>query len=308
MTDLERINKVINDLFDIMDTARSNFGEEGYNALDKARQAVTDAWNVCKKGQERKGITNSRKPIKSTFGGNAVFEIMDDKLMDARRNVRSCISINPKKELNSELQKIDELIGDALTHTEMVKNGDYDYYMSPVNNSHKPIKSSYDNEIYRQAFGTLLEDYPPSEDISGGYRVLVDGNYETEFSANSREEAIQKFKDYFADKKKGITNSRKPIKSSLEDRLLNLLEEFEEGYADTINRDAQEGSNGAYEEAFIEGFKNDYNLTNEDIEKLRESVYEIWNTSSEEGEVRDMGEMYGVPRGASSEEALKHFE
>ena len=236
MTDLERINKVINDLFDIMNTARSNFGEEGYNALDKARQAVTDAWNVCKKGQERKGITNSRKPIKSTFGGNAVFEIMDDRLIDARRNIRSCISINPKKELNNELQKIDELIGDALTHTEMVKNGDYDYYMSPVNNSHKPIKSS------------------------------------------------------------------------LEDRLLNLLEEFEEGYADTINRDVQEGSNGAYEEAFIEGFKNDYNLTNEDIEKLRESVHEIWNTSSEEGEVRDMGEMYGVPRGASSEEALKHFE
>lgn len=106
-------------------------------------------------------------------------------------------------------------------------------------------------------------------------------------------------------KKKG----KKEIKSSLEDRLFPYLEEFEEGYADTINRDAEEGSYGAYEEAFIEGFKNDYNLTDEDIDKLRESVHEIWEASSTDSdEVRDMGEMYGVPRGASSEEALKHFE
>lgn len=83
-----------------------------------------------------------------------------------------------------------------------------------VQSSRKPIKSDYhDKEIYRQAFGSLLEDYAPEGDFPGGYRVLVDGNYETEFSANSREEAIQKFKDYFANKKKGINNSKKPIKS-----------------------------------------------------------------------------------------------
>lgn len=257
-------------------------------------------------------VGSSRKPIKSAFGGTAVFEIMDNKLMDARRNIRSCISINPREELNNELQNIDELIGDALTHTEMVKNGDYDNYMSPVNNSRKPIKSDYhDKEIYRQAFGSLLEDYAPEGDFPGGYRVLVDGNYETEFSANSREEAIQKFKDYFANKKEGINNSKKPIKSSLEDRLVPYLEEFEEGYSDALVKDSQNGDDftHVYEDTFYEMFKSDYNLTDADIQKLEKAVREIWDASStEEGEVRDMGEMYGAPRGASSEEALKHFE
>ena len=87
------------------------------------------------------------------------------------------------------------------------------YGNNPINESRKAVKSGYDNEIYRQAFGALLEDYPPTDTIPGGYRVLVDGNYETEFSANLQEEAIQKFKDYFANKKKGITNSKKSIKS-----------------------------------------------------------------------------------------------
>lgn len=224
-------------MVDIYDNYVSQYYEE--ELKEEGGEAVAEDWfrNTYYDDEEGIFIHNSREPIKSTFGGNAVFEIMDDKLMNARRNIRSCISINPRKELDNELQKIDELIGDALTHTEMVKNGDYDNYMSPVNNSHKSIKSS------------------------------------------------------------------------LEDRLVPYLEEFEEGYADTINRDVEEDSNGAYEEAFIEGFKNDYNLTDEDINKLKESVHEIWDTSStEEGEIRDMGEMYGVPRGATSEEALKHFE
>jgi len=94
---------------------------------------------------------------------------------------------------------------------------EYEARKAGLNSSKKPIKSTYDNEIYRQAFGALLEDYAPSEDLPGGYRVLVDGNYETEFSAESREEAIQKFKDYFANKKKGINNSKKPIKSEFEE-------------------------------------------------------------------------------------------
>ncbi len=222
-------------MIDIYDNYVSQYYDN--ELKQKGGAEVANDWfhNTYPDDEEGVFIQNSRELIKSTFGGNAVFEIMDDKLTDARRNIRSCISINPKKELDNELQHIDELIGDALTHTEMVKNGDYDNYMSPVNNSHKPINSS------------------------------------------------------------------------LEDRLLSYLEEFEEGYADTINRDAEEGSNGAYEEAFIEGFKNDYNLTDEDIEKLKEAVHNIWNESAED-EIRDMGEMYGVPRGATSEEALKHFE
>ena len=139
---------------------------------------------------------------------NAVFEIMDNKLMDARRNIRSCISINPRKELNNELQHIDELIGDALTHTEMVKNGDYDNYMSPVNNSHKPIKSS------------------------------------------------------------------------LEDRLVPYLEEFEAGYADALASTDEMGSEARLD-TFYEIFKSDYNLSDDDINKLKDSVEGIWKESKE---------------------------
>lgn len=80
---------------------------------------------------------SSSKVIKSGFGGTAVFEIIDEKLMEARRNIRSCISISTRKELDDELREIDVLIGDAMTHAEMIKNGDYDDYM---------VKSSIDDK------------------------------------------------------------------------------------------------------------------------------------------------------------------
>lgn len=119
---------------------------------------------------------------------------------------------------------------------------EYEARKAGINNSKKSIKSTYDNEIYRQAFGALLEDYAPSEDLPGGYRVLVDGNYETEFSAESREEAIQKFKDYFANKKKGINNSKKPIKSSF-DVLYDYIDKgvFWEDVEDYADQLIQEG-------------------------------------------------------------------
>lgn len=226
-------------MIDIYDNYVSQYYDN--ELKQKGGAEVANDWfhNTYPDDEEGIFIQNSRKSIKSTFGGNAVFEIIDDKLMDARRNIRSCISINPKKELDSELQNIDELIGNALTHTEMVKNGDYDDYMSPINNSHKPIKSS------------------------------------------------------------------------LEDRLVPYLEEFEEGYANAITRDSEDADefNHVYEDTFFEQFKSDYNLTDTDIQKLDRAVREIWDASSaEEDEIRDMGEMYGVPRGATSEEALKHFE
>ena len=108
-----------------------------------------------------------------------------------------------------------------------------------------------------------------------------------------------------------VKSSRKSIKSSLEDRLIPYLEEFEEGYANAIARDSEEASEfeHVYEDTFFEQFKSDYNLTDTDIQKLDKAVREIWDASStEEGEIRDMGEMYGAPRGATPEEALKHFE
>lgn len=61
-------------------------------------------------------------------------------------------------------------------------------------------------EVYREAFGSLIQD-SETEDLKNGdygtvhlkgtYRILVDGNYETEFAAETIKEAIQKFKEHF---------------------------------------------------------------------------------------------------------------
>ena len=66
-------------------------------------------------------------------------------------------------------------------------------------------------EIYRELFASLIKDSESKTvknepygalHFPGSYRVLVDGNYETEFSAETDNEAIAKFKKYF-DKKNG---------------------------------------------------------------------------------------------------------
>lgn len=66
-------------------------------------------------------------------------------------------------------------------------------------------------EIYREFFASLIKDSEAKTvkdelngtlHFPGSYRVLVDGNYETEFSAETDNEAIVKFKKYF-DKKNG---------------------------------------------------------------------------------------------------------
>lgn len=120
---------------------------------------------------------------------------------------------------------------------------EHDYDVYSLFSSRKSI-TSQKNEIYREAFASLIEDHP-AQDFDNGdygiahypgfYRVLVDGNYETEFSAETKEEAIQKFKSYFADKRKKINNSRKPIQSAAfhyYDGFEDDVKYFAEQYAD----------------------------------------------------------------------------
>ena len=69
---LSELDKVLNDLYEIQDVARSNCGDEGYDSITKAIRAVQEAWNVCKRGMEAKGlhpVTNARK-IKSGYSNN----------------------------------------------------------------------------------------------------------------------------------------------------------------------------------------------------------------------------------------------
>lgn len=225
LTQSDILQKIGNAKYELNDVAIALY-EQKEKEFHSEINRIIDSIDSFTERYVRRPIQQSRKPIKSTFGGNAVFEIMDDKLMDARRNIRSCISINPKRELDNELQKIDELIGDALTHTEMVKNGDYDNYMSPVN------------------------------------------------------------------------NSRKPIKSSLEDRLIPYLEEFEEGYSNAMVDDPMDHYIGVDTtqvrlETFYDMFKNDYNLTDDDINKLENAVLDIWNETNNEINQNEWNEMYG---------------
>lgn len=69
-------------------------------------------------------------------------------------------------------------------------------------------------EVYREAFASLVQDsqtmdYDNGEfgtvHYKGSYRILVDGNYKTEFNAETTEEAIEIFKTYFNPKVGDIT-------------------------------------------------------------------------------------------------------
>lgn len=149
-----------------------------------------------------------------------------------------------------------------------------------ISSSRKPIKSGRDKEIYRQAFGSLIEDNAPDGDFPGTYRVLVDGNYETEFSADSHEEAIQKFKDYFENKRKGITNSRKPIKSSHngEDICGNCSKESDILVEDFKKALGREGYNmDTVNEFFDDKELDDYDSICYDCESKLRKEFEKWS-------------------------------
>lgn len=77
-----------------------------------------------------------------------------------------------------------------------------------------------------------------------------------------------------------IQSSRKPIKSSLEDRLVPYLEEFEEGYANALSSTDEMGPEVRLD-TFYEIFKSDYNLSDDDINKLKDSVEGIWKESKD---------------------------
>lgn len=248
MTELERIDKVINDLYSIRDVALSVFGDEGYFALDDSIRSLQKTWSICKRGQEEK-----------------------------------------------------------------LKNA----YHTPVNNSKKPIKSSARDD-FANRLNKLMKHYSLSFS-SGSLEDNMIDIYDNYVSQYYDDELKQKggaavaddwFHNTYSDDEEGIfiQNSCKLIKSSLDDRLVPYLEEFEEGYADAINKDAwNEDVNNVNQDTFFEIFMSDHNLTRSDIENLKNAVGNIWDETDEEIE-HDMGEMYGAPHGATSEEALKVFE
>ena len=300
MTELDRIDKVINELYDIRDVALSVFGNEGYFALDDSIRTLTKTWSICKRGQEEKlknayhtPVNNSKKPIKSAHNGEdecgmceAESDILVEDLKESLGHEGYNMDIVNEFFDDKELDDYDSLCYDCegKLRKEFEK---YSTNRSAAFSSRKPIKSDYHNkEIYREAFASLVKD-SNAQDFDNGdygiahypgfYRVLVDGNYETEFSAETDEEAIQKFKNYFANKKKGINNSKKPIKSTVNN------DAYDEYYDDGIwddnnwkeelrrryNENSTEWPSEEYnycKDMFLDDFSKEYNIPREQVD------------------------------------------
>ena len=206
----------------------------GDNPIENSKKPITSAHN----GEDECGMCEAESDIlvedlKESLGQEGynmdiVNEFFDDKELDDYDS----LCYDCERKLRKEFEK-------------------YSTNRSAAFSSRKPIKSTYDNEIYRQAFACLLKD-SEAKDFDNGdygkvhypgwYRILVDGNYETEYSAETDEEAIQKFHEYFDNKKKGINNSKKSIKSSF-DVLYDYIDKgvFWEDVEDYADQLIQEG-------------------------------------------------------------------
>lgn len=96
----------------------------------------------------------------------------------------------------------------------------------------------------------------------------------------------------------GEEEEKKPVKSSLDERLVPYLEEFEEGYSDALFTEDPMDSYAGYDsdrercESFFKKFKNNHNLNDDDINDLENEIIYRWQ--KEDAEIdHDMGEMYG---------------
>ena len=278
---LNDLNKVINDLWNIADVT---YGESRV-AIDKARAAAQDAWNVVKREYEAKGysIESSKKPIKSSLREENMelyLQYRDDIFhaineVDKKYNMSGVGPFSTKEDF-------DEVVEWMEIH---------DYWAEPdeIESSKKPIKSSSDRQ---SELAKVLKAYLNKmgyEDIEGGVDAAADYILQNEDYYNDYDLHL-KAKKWFNDTIENypedlipLNSSKKPIKSSLEDRLIPYLEDFEEGYADAINKDSQNnGLENVNTDTFFEIFMSDNNLSNSDIQKLKQAVEGIWNETSEE--------------------------
>lgn len=103
---------------------------------------------------------------------NANYSIMENKLMEARRNIRSCISINPKMKLDKELNDIDTMIGDTITHVGMCKNGVYDEAFSSRKIYSRKANDQEKEDIQNLYYGALnagtIDDCEIKDYYAGG--------------------------------------------------------------------------------------------------------------------------------------------
>lgn len=164
------------------------------------------------------------------------------------------------------------------------KHFNYDEYLGNIYDSNPSNADSWSREEYDEIVEKARNIlYPAIQKAANECRFTVSAD-EAEYVAEqcvrlfldtaSWDEAVNRPEEY------QVNSSRKPIKSSLEDRLIPYLEEFEEGYADALASTDEMGPEARLD-TFYEIFKSDYNLSDDDINKLKDSVEGIWKESKE---------------------------
>lgn len=185
----------------------------------------------------------------------------------------------------SQPDKYRRVIGSA---REPIKSADkhfnYDEYLGDIYDSDERNADSWSREEYNEMVETTRSIFYPAVQKAANACHFTVSDDEAEYVAEkcvrcffdntSWEEAVNRPEEY------QVNSSRKPIKSSLEDRLVPYLEEFEEGYADALASTDEMGPEVRLD-TFYEIFKSDYNLSDDDINKLKDSVEGIWKESKE---------------------------
>lgn len=234
--------------------------------------------------------------IKSGFAKRNAQMIME-KLGQCDGIVKTCISICPDSRLEKELDGLQKNIADVAGKAEMLSNGD-----EHIQSSRKSIKSGVNPKVLEcekkiQKLTDYLYDIGRSDLVHE-----IDDDFDNDFPGD--EKAYIRKVNTWCDWRESplidkldnhewqgyldlINSSRKPIKSSLDDRLVPYLEEFEEGYSNALVEDPMDSFAGfdttdARCKTFYETFKSDHNLTDDDINKLENAVVDMWHEADAE--------------------------
>lgn len=275
------------------------YGSEVDLAVRDAIRAVRNA--ITTEHEYRTGIKSSKKPIKSADKHFNYDECLGDIYDSDRSNADNW----SREEYNKMVETARGIFYPAVQ-----KAADACHFTVSDNEAEyvaeKCVRCFFDNASWDEAVNRP-EEYYVNSSFNPGDEVLYTGNMAKNLKCrivrkvDKSEIDYRKFNpdagDYYEiqfDSKllgpskqiawegrlKPLNSSRRTIKSSLEDRLIPYLEEFEEGYADALASTDEMGPDVRLD-TFYEIFKSDYNLSDDDINKLKDSVEGIWKESKE---------------------------
>ena len=258
------LKDIINRLYDIQDISGPDLSKKIYEIILQCREAI----GYRKAELDR--VHSSRKPIKSgneqvnkNFTEEDVNETADyfDITYDEAKGVLSIPNYDIEwDDIPFVVNTVNEFMNGDFSNIESVSYVDEDNWI--------PILKKPEVEDMFQFYFEGVTKYTMTDGSEryvgfGGEDDIDVTNYYLKASGENK-----------------INSSKKPIKSSLEDRLVPYLEEFEEGYANALASTDEMGP-GVRLDTFYEIFKNDHNLNDDDMSKLKDSVEGIWEESKE---------------------------